>query len=143
LPILNHPIRSNITSGSVYYYNDPELKSEYSHYCIVVNVDPSKDTVIFLAYASHRINKVQKRRKGFSSETLIEITPDQYSGFDKKSIIDCNIVLERSIGVLVKLFDERKLEVRPVMGLRLVRKLRKGLITSNQIAERIKTLLKD
>jgi hypothetical protein len=36
-----------------------------------------------------------------------------------------------------------KLEIKPVIDLRLVRILRKGLIASNQIANRIKVLLKD
>jgi hypothetical protein len=35
------------------------------------------------------------------------------------------------------------LDIKPVMGLRLVKTLRKGLIASNQIAPRIKDLLKD
>jgi hypothetical protein len=96
LPDANHPIRSNITAGSVYQYSDPELGSTYSHYCIVVNIDPLKDKVIFLVYPSRRIDKVRNRRKGCPVETLVEITPTQYSGFEKTFIIDCNVILERS-----------------------------------------------
>jgi len=143
LPSVSHPIRSQITAGSVYYYNDPELQSTYRHFCIVLNIDASKDTVIFLGYASHRISKVRERRKGFSNETLVEISPQQYSGFKKKSIVDCNIVLEKSINILANLFDQGKLKIEPVMGLRLVRLLRKGVIASDQVRPRIQELLRD
>jgi len=139
----DHPIKSTITAGSVYYFNDPSLKVTYRHYCIAVNVDPSKDTVILLVYSSHRTSKVRKRRKGFPTETMVEISPIQYPGFDKKSIIDCNKILERNIDVIASKFDQGKLEIKPVMGLRLVKTLRKGLIASNQIPERIKVLLRD
>lgn len=138
-----HPIKSSIEAGSVYYYNDPSLKSTYQHHCIVVNIDPSKESLIFLVHASHRINKVRERRKGCPKETLVEISPLQYSGFNKKSIIDCNEILERDIDVIASKFDQRKLEIKPVMGLRLVRILRKGLIASDQIPPRIKVSLKE
>lgn len=143
MPEANHPIRSNITAGSVYYYNDPELGSTYSHFCIVINIDPSKDTAIFLVYSSRRLDRIRNRRKGYPAETLVEITPAQYSGFEKKSIIDCNVILERSIDTLVNRQKQGKLIIKPIMDLRLVRKLRRGLMASNQIADRIKALLKD
>jgi hypothetical protein len=143
LPRANHPITSDIKAGSVYYFNDPDLKSTYPHYCIVVNIDPTKDTAIFLVYSSHKISKVRERAKGCPAETLVEIAPNQYSEFRTKSIIDCNRVLERSIELLANKFDQGKLEIKPIMGLRLVRILRKGLIASDQIDERIKLLLKE
>ena len=142
MPDANHTIRSDITAGSVYYYNDPELGSTYSHYCIVVNIDPSKDTAIFLVYPSGRIDRVRNRRKGYPDETLVEITPAQYSEFGKKSIIDCNVILERSVDLLVDKYKQGKLIIKPIMDLRLIRTLRKGLIASNQIADRIKAALK-
>jgi hypothetical protein len=141
LPSANHPIKSNITAGSVYYYNDPDLNSTYYHYCIVVNIDPSKDTVILLVYSSHRIKKVRERRKNCPNETLVEITPIQYAGFDKTSIIDCNNYLERNINILINKHKQGKLIMKPVMDLRLVKALRKGLIASDQVPERIKALL--
>jgi hypothetical protein len=137
-----HPIKSDITAGSVYYYNDPRLRATYSHYCIVVNIDPSKDTDIILVHASHRIDKVKKRRKNFfPEETLVEISPIQYSGFGKESIIDCNDVFVRDVEMLASKLAQQKLVKKPVMDLRLVRKLRKGIIASNQVSQHIKDLL--
>ena len=140
---VDHPIRSGIEAGSVYYYNDPKLEATYPHYCIVVNIEPSKDTVILLVHASHRIKRVRERRRDCRKETLVEISPIQYPGFDKKSIIDCNGILERDKDTLADKLDQRKLERKPVMDLRLVRMLRKGLIASDQISPHIKDLLKE
>ena len=136
-----HPIKSDIVAGSVYYYNDPKLKATYPHYCIVVNIDPSKDAVLLLVHASHRISKAKERRKDCPQETLVEISPVQYPGFDKESIIDCNDVFDRDVGMLTRLLDQHKLEKKPVMGLRLVRMLRNGIIASNQVSPNIKALL--
>lgn len=138
-----HPIKSDITVGSVYYYNDPGLKATYSHYCIVVNIDPLKDAVVLLVHASHKISKVRERRKNCPEETLVGISPIQYSGFDRESIIDCNDVLERDVDMLTRLLAKHKLEKKPVMGLRLVRMLRKGIIASNEVPPNTKALLKE
>lgn len=138
-----HPIKCDVTAGSVYYYNDPSLKATYPHFCIVVNIDPSKDAVLLLVHASHRISKVRERRKNCSAETLVEISPIQYQGFDKQSIIDCNDVIERDVEVLRKLLTQHKLEKKPIMGLRFVRMLRKGIIASDQVSPNTKALLEE
>jgi hypothetical protein len=136
-----HPIKSHIDAGSVYYYNDPRLQAPYPHYCIVVNISPLEDKTIILVHASHRINKVKERRKNCPEETLVEISTIQYTGFDKDSIIDCNEYLETDIEMLANKLDQGRLEMKPLIGLRLVRQLRKGLIASNQVPQRIKDLL--
>lgn len=138
-----HPIKSDVTAGSVYYYNDPGLKSTYPHYCIVVNINPSKDAVLLLVHASHRISKVKERRKGYPQETLVEIGPIQYPGFDKQSIADCNDVMERDVEALRRLLAQHRLVKKPVMDLRLVRMLRKGIIASDQVAQTTKDLLEE
>lgn len=137
----SHPIKPDIEPGSVYYYNDPDLQSTYPHYCIVVNLKPSQDKTILLVHASHRIDKVKERRKDCPQETLVEINPVQYVGFDKDTIIDCNEVLVRDIEMLANKLHQGKLQIRPLIGLRLVRQLRKGLIASDQIPQSIKDRL--
>jgi hypothetical protein len=136
-------IRSDIDAGSVYYLNDPRLQATYPHYCIVVNINPAQDPTIVLVYASHRIRKVKERRKNCPAETLVEISHTQYTGFDKDSIIDCNDVLETDIEMLASKLRQGKLQTKPLMGLRLVRKLRKAILASNQIPPRVKDLLKE
>lgn len=134
-------IRSTIQAGFVYYYHDKTIKSSKQHNYIVININPSKDTVILLVCSSSQIDKTRKRRKYCPSETLVEITPNQYPGFSKKSIIDCNDVSERSIEEIADMLSRRKLQTKPVMGLRLIKKLRQGVILSNLISNEIKALL--
>ena len=134
-----HPIKSDIAAGSVYYYNDPSLRTTYPHYCIVVNINPSKDALLLLVHASH---KVRNRRKNCPEETLVEISPIQYPGFDTESIIDCNDVIERDIEMLGRLLAQHRLEKKPVMGLRLVRLLRKGIIASDLTTPNVKARLR-
>jgi len=141
LPSAYDIIRSTIKAGSVYYYHDEIIKSSKQHSYIVININPSKDASILLAHSSSQINKTRKRRKYCPSETLVEITPNQYPGFSKKSIIDCNDVSVRSIGEIADMLSRRKLQIKPVMGLRLIKKLRQGVILSNQISNEIKASL--
>ena len=141
MPSAHDIIKSTIQAGSVYYYHDKVLKSPKQHNFIVININPSKDTVIFLVCSSTGVDKTRKLRKYCPSETLVEITPTQYSGFSKKSIIDCNQVFERSIDEIVAMFSRRKLQRKPVMDLRLIRKLRQGVILSSLIPSRIRALL--
>ncbi len=136
-------IKSTIQAGSVYYYYEKALKSPKQHNFIVININPSKDTVILLACSSTQIDNTRRLRKYCPSETLVEITPNQYPGFSKKSIIDCNDVSGRSIEEIADMLSRRKLQTKPVMGLRLIKKLRQGVILSNLISKEIKALLQN
>lgn len=141
MPSAHDIIKSTIQAGSVYYYYEKAFKSPKQHNFIVININPSKDTVILLVCSSTQIDNTRRLRKDCPSETLVEITPNQYSGFSKRSIIDCNDVSVRSIEEIADMLSRRKLQIKPVMGLRLVRKLREGVMLSNQISNRIKALL--
>ncbi len=134
-------IKSTIQAGSVYYYYEKALKSPKQHNFIVININPSKDTVILLVCSSTQIDNTRRLRKHCPSETLVEITPNQYPGFSKRSIIDCNYVFEKSIDEIGDIHFRKKLQTKPVMGLRLVKKLRQGVMLSNQISNQIKALL--
>jgi hypothetical protein len=110
-------VRSTIKAGSVYYFYEKSIGSPKQHRFIVINVDPSKDTVIILACASSQIKHFKKLRSNCPSETLVEITPLQYSGFTEKSIIDCNEVFPKSISELAEMLSKGKLQEKPIMGI--------------------------
>jgi hypothetical protein len=141
LPSAYDIIKSTIQAGSVYYYYDEALKSSKQHNFIVININPSKGTVIFLVCSSSQIDKTRRRRKSFPSETLVEITPNQYPGFSKKSIVDCNHIFPKNINDIARMLSRNKLQIKPVMGLRLVRQLRQGVILSPAVANEVKMLL--
>lgn len=133
-------IKSTITAGSVYYYCDKSI-SPKQHYFVVININPVNDTVIILLCASSQIISKRRFRSNCPQETLIEISPTQYIGFTKKSIIDCNDPFLRSIDEIAHMLSKNKLQIKPVMGLRLVEKLREGVILSSLVAEETKKLL--
>jgi hypothetical protein len=134
-------IRAAIKQGSVYYFPEESFSSAESHYFIVLNYDPLAETVIILACASSRTDKVKQRRCGCPSQTLVEISPKQYPEFATNSIIDCNRILEKSVGQLVEKLASGKLKLKTEMDLQLVEQLRSGVLLSPQIDRRIKTML--
>jgi len=102
-------IKSTIKIGSVYYFIEESLNSPQPHYFIVLNINPREDTVILLVCASSQIDKIIKRRRTCPNNTLIEISPDEYPDFKVTSIIDCNVVFERTIDQLVDKLANKKL----------------------------------
>ena len=134
-------IRSTIKPGSVYYFPEETFSSPDAHYFIVLNTKPLTDTILILVWARSNISKVRKRRHMCPEETLIKITPRQYSGFSKKSIIDCNRVIEKTIEQLVEKLSEGKLRMKPEMDIALVNRLKKGVMRSTLIEQRIKIML--
>ena len=135
-------IQSTITSGSVYYYHEKTHKTSKQHFFIVINIEPSKDTVIFLVCSSTKFKNVLRYRRKCPKQTLVEIKPEQYSEFSEKSIIDCNDVYTKSIEEIASMLSQGKLQEKTVMGLRLVRMLREGVILSNIVENYIKEALR-
>ena len=129
-------IKSNIRTGAVYYFPEDDFDSDEPHYFIVMNVDPLNDTFIYLLLSSARIDKVRQRRWNCSSNTLVEISPKEYKGFPRQSIVDCNKVYEKSIDVLINKLSEGALELKPKMNERLVEKLRQGIFYSDIVEKR-------
>ncbi len=122
-------INSTIKPGSVYYFPEDSFQSSEPHYFIVVNKDPVENTVILLVCASSQISKVRKRRGLCPTNTLVEITPAEYTSFTCNSIIDCNSVLETSKSQLVDKLSQNKLQIMiSEMDVSLVILLRQGII---------------
>lgn len=138
----NIQIRSTIKPGSVYYFPEETFRSSDPHYFIVINNDPLTDTIVFLVWASSQIKKVKDRRKTCPPETLVEISPTQYSGFPKHSIIDCNDYREKQIDHIVEKLEKGNLKLKPEMDEALIKILREGVIASPLIPMRIKLSLK-
>jgi hypothetical protein len=135
-------IKSTITAGSVYYFYEKSIGSPKQHRFIVINIDPLNDTTIILVCASRQIAYFKKLRSNCPSDTLVEMTPLQYSGFTHKSIIDCNKVFPVQISDIATKFQKSKLQILPIMGLRLIKNLREGVLLSPMVDENIKTLLR-
>jgi hypothetical protein len=134
-------IKTTIQLGTVYYFPEESFSSSQPHYFVVINKDPVNDTVIFLVWASSKIEKVRERRLGCHADTLVEITPTDYKGFSIPSIIDCNKIMEIDINKIITRFSQNTLQIAPEMDPAIVNRLRQGVLKSNRIDNRIKLLL--
>jgi hypothetical protein len=134
-------IKASIKPGSVYYFLEESIKSDEKHYFVVINRNPLTDEILLLACASSKIGRVKLFRHNCPAETVIIITPEQYSGFSVNSIFDCNHIFRKSLYIIMKKYNNNELLVKPEMDLKLVDILRKGVIASNNIEPRIKSML--
>jgi hypothetical protein len=134
-------IKSTIQPGSVYYFPEESLHSTEPHYFVVININPLNDSAIILTCSSSKIEKVKSRRKSCPSVTLIEINPIQYPDFSIQSIIDCNVIFEKSISQIVEKLSSGNLRLKTEMDLSLVNSIRKGIMASPLIENRIKDIL--
>jgi hypothetical protein len=133
-------IRASIKLGSVYYFSHENFP-EQPHYFIVIGINPLSKEIILLVNASSKVAKVKAMRKDCPPNTLVVVRPQEYSGFNRVSIVDCNQVWEHRIEQLVQKLSNKSLQMKPEMDVRLVRKLRQGVLASQLIAPRIKAQL--
>ncbi len=134
-------IRGTIRPGSVYYFPHESFSSPEPHYFVVINIDPTIDEVILLICASSKIANVKSQWRNCPDETLVVISPHQYSGFKSLSILNCNHVIEQSIDQLVERLSNGQLKLKPEMSIELVEQLRQGVIISPTVSGRNKGLL--
>jgi len=134
-------IKASIKPGSVYYFPEETLKSKEPHYFVVINRDPLTDTVLLLVCASSQIPKVKRRRRECPPETVVHISPSQYSDFTTPSVIDCNDVFERSTNQLIEKLRNGKLKIKTEMSIPLVEQLRAGVLKSNLVKQGTKAIL--
>ncbi|MDD5701431.1 MAG: hypothetical protein PHU23_05205 [Dehalococcoidales bacterium] len=134
-------IKSTIKTGSVYYFPEETIHSAEPHYFIVLNINPTDDTILILVCASSRVEKVKLRRRMCPPSTLVEVTPTEYEDFTVPSIIDCNYVLEKSITQLIEKLSTNKLRLKSEMDMSIVDRIRNGVKDSILIDRRIKQTL--
>jgi hypothetical protein len=135
-------LKASIKPGSVYYFHEESIKSQEKHYFVIINKNPSTDEVLLLACASSKIEKVKHFRKYCPPETIVIISPEQYSDFSVISVLDCNYVFTKRIYSLMKKYTNKELLVKTEMDISLVELLRKGVLASNLIPKRIKSFLR-
>jgi hypothetical protein len=82
-------LRLTLREGSVYYFTERSLTSLESHYFVVVNSNPLAQGLLLLGVVTSKVAKVKQRRRDIP-ETLVEISPQDFSILRKLSIVDCN-----------------------------------------------------
>ena len=137
-------ILAGIQTVSVYYFEEEELSSTEPHYFVVLNKDPQTDELLILVCASSQVEKRKQiaQKLGFSSETLVVISPSDYALFTKETVIDCNRAFEKTAQSLIDKLEQKKLHIcTELMSEDIIQKLVGGIIASTQIAEKIKKIL--
>jgi hypothetical protein len=139
-------ILGSIQTGAVYYFEEEQLNSPEPHYFIVLNKNPRTEEVLILVCASSQVEKRKQiaKKLNFPADTLVIISPAEYSLFTKETVVDCNTAFDRNVQSLIDKLEQGKLKIcTELMSEDIVDKLVKGVIASTQIAENIKIALSD
>jgi len=95
-----------------------------------------------MAVASSQVDRVLRMNKHIP-ETVVQISPAEYSAFTCKSIVNCNYIFSKSVGELTEKLLEKNLRTHPVMDITLIKQLRTAAIASRQVSEEHKDLLRE
>lgn len=135
-------IRVALEPGSVFYFEEETLTSPEPHYFVVLNNDPQTDLLLLLVFSSSQITKVKARNvHNNPDQTLVEVSPAEYSAFSKDSIFDCNTVMVKSVNDLVQKLDAGKLKLKPNVSSEILGKLRIAVKASPAVPEAQKRIL--
>jgi hypothetical protein len=136
-------LRLTLRAGTVYYFVHRALYSEEPHYFVVVNAEPTSDTVVLLAVASSQIERIRARRANLPEETLVAVEPAQYGAFTKPTLIDCNQVFELPREELIAKFKEKELRHHPDLPGGIMDKVRAGILASPRVDDIHKELVRE
>lgn len=146
MPPSNIPLKIRLTlqQGSVYYFQHRDLTSSLPHYFVVINPDPLSDELLVLGVFSSQVEATKQRRRNLPQETLVEISPSEFSELSKNSIVDCNsprtILLEQLVEK-ISCKDAKDSFLR--LPGELSEKILKGMLASPLVEGRIKKLLRE
>lgn len=136
-------LRGIIRPGSVYYFPSEKLTSTDSHFFVVINLNPFKEQLIILVCGSSKIESVKRRSRNQPSETLIEVTPEEYPHFSNTTIFDCNKgVYRHTVDDLIQRLSSKRLEIcHDYLSYEIVESLRTGVLASPVVEREIKQQL--
>src|ERR1700733_11756644 len=136
-------ILASIRTGSVYYFEEESLSSQEPHFFVVLNKNPKTEEFLILVCASSQVKKRQDQHKklGFPPETLVLISPAEYSLFTKLTVIDCNRAFEKTAQSLIEKLKSGKLKVcTEMMPENIVGKIIQGVLASTQVTEKVQDM---
>ncbi|MCK4981915.1 MAG: hypothetical protein KAS17_03275, partial [Victivallaceae bacterium] len=97
-----------LRQGTVYYFQHRDLKSAESHYFVVINPNPLNNHLLVLGVFSSQIESTKLRRRNLPPDTLVEISPQEYTELDLDSIIDCNSPIYIQMEQLVEKINRKE-----------------------------------
>ncbi len=135
-------INATLYPGSVFYFVEEMLTSDEPHYFVTLNRKPTSDVLLLMVCSTSKLDKVRLRNiHNNPDDTLIEVSPLQYSEFSKTSIFDCNSVFLKTTENLVSKLNEGKLKIKSKMPDDILIKLRSAVKASPAVAASQKRIL--
>lgn len=140
----NIRILATIKRGSVYYFNEENFISTEPHFFVVLNKNPKNNNILILACATSQTERRKEiaQKLKFPKETLVEVSPSEFSFFNKNTLFDCNCVIEKSTQSLIDKLCNNCLEIcNKDMPDYIVKDIIKGVLLSSQVPEGSKKIM--
>ena len=135
-------LRLTLRGGSVYYLQHRDLSSAAPHYFVVLNLEPLGDDFLVLAVASSKVAGVRNRSRNLPPETLVDISPTDYTDFTLQTIVDCNHWFRVTRQELLTKLEAGLASAKQQLSPAILTRLRQGVLASPLIEEEIKDLLR-
>jgi hypothetical protein len=133
-------LRLGLRAGSVFYFQSRELTSELPHFFIVVNRDPIGKQLLLLTIVTSNVADVRTRNHD-RLETVVEISPEEYSEFTLPSAIDCNAVLEKPLAELVGMVQRNEVRYHRDLPSEIFARIKAAVLASRLVADELKEML--
>jgi hypothetical protein len=106
----------------------------------VVNREPARTELLLLTIVTSNIADVRTRNRT-RMETVVEITPSEYSEFTRLCAVDCNVVLEKPLAELAGMVRRKEVRYHRDLPPNISEKIRAAVLASPLVADELKDLL--
>jgi hypothetical protein len=133
-------LRAGLRAGSVFYFRSRELTSREPHFFIVVNREPVRTELLLLTIVTSNIADVRTRNRT-RMETVVEITPSEYSEFTRLSAVDCNVALEKPLAELAGMVRRKEVRYHRDLPPEIFAKIKAAVLASPLVPDELKQML--
>jgi len=74
-------------------------------------------------------------------ETVVDITPSEYSEFTRLSVVDCNVVLEKPLAELAGMVRRNEVRYHRDLPAEIFAKIRTAVLASPLVPDELKQML--
>ena len=137
-------IKATVKGGAVYYFVEESFVGSGSHYFVVLNKNPIVDDgLVFVCAVTLDIDVIERiTPMNYGIETLVQATSVDYPLLKHPTLFNCNNIIVQPVEVLVNKLQARALSLKDPVPDGLLNKLRKGVLASKHVSEKVKRLLR-
>ena len=135
-----------IEQGSVFNFHmevEGTNRQSKNRYFVVLNRNPKTDMALILVTSTTQVAKRKEfvQRAGISEQTIVSVSPKEYSIFTTESAFNCNDVIEVGMSDLIQKVEDDGSMNYPKLPDSILAKLIVGINKSPRISPAIKKLL--